>query len=95
MVAGESASKSQKEAFETLGFNATEMAVRMQKDAKGAILDVLKALKGLDKAKQGAVLQNLFGKEFIGAIAPLLSNLEGLEKNLSMVADAKQYAGRV
>lgn len=93
MVAGESASKSQKEAFETLGFNATEMAVRMQKDAKGAILDVLKALKGLDKAKQGAVLQNLFGKESIGAIAPLLSNLEGLEKNLSMVADATQYAG--
>ena len=93
MVAGESASKSQKEAFETLGFNATEMAVRMQKDAKGAILDVLKALKGLDKAKQGAVLQNLFGKESIGAIAPLLSNLEGLEKNLSMVADATQYTG--
>lgn len=93
MVAGESASKSQKEAFETLGFNAIEMAVRMQKDAKGAILDVLKALKGLDKAKQGAVLQNLFGKESIGAIAPLLSNLEGLEKNLSMVADATQYAG--
>lgn len=93
MVAGESASKSQNEAFETLGFNAAEMAVRMQKDAKGAILDVLKALKGLDKAKQGAVLQNLFGKESIGAIAPLLSNLEGLEKNLSMVADASQYAG--
>lgn len=93
MVAGESASKSQNEAFETLGFNAAEMAVRMQKDAKGAILDVLKALKGLDKAKQGAVLQNLFGKESIGAIAPLLSNLEGLEKNLSMVADAAQYAG--
>ena len=93
MVAGESASKSQNEAFETLGFNAAEMAVRMQKDAKGAILDVLKALKGLDKAKQGAVLQNLFGKESISAIAPLLSNLEGLEKNLSMVADASQYAG--
>lgn len=93
MVAGKSASKSQKEAFETLGFNATEMAVRMQKDAKGAILDVLQALKGLDKAKQGAVLQNLFGKESIGAIAPLLSNLEGLEKNLSMVADATQYTG--
>ena len=38
-------------------------------------------------------MQNLFGKESIGAIAPLLSNLEGLEKNLSMVADASQYAG--
>lgn len=86
MVSGESATKSQNEAFATLGFSATDMASRMQKDAKGAILDVLKALNSLDKDKQGATLQKLFGKESIGAIAPLLSNLEGLEKNLGMVA---------
>ena len=93
MVSGESATKSQNEAFATLGFSATDMASRMQKDAKGAILDVLKALNALDKDKQGATLQKLFGKESIGAIAPLLSNLEGLEKNLGMVASKTQYAG--
>lgn len=93
MVSGESATKSQKEAFASLGFSATEMSERMQKDAKGAILDVLKALQGLDKAKQGATLQQLFGKESLGAIAPLLSNLEGLERNLNMAGDATQYAG--
>lgn len=93
MVSGESATKSQNEAFATLGFSATDMASRMQKDAKGAILDVLKALNALDKDKQGATLQKLFGKESIGAIAPLLSNLEGLEKNLGMVASETQYAG--
>lgn len=91
MVAGESATKGQKEAFSALGYNATEMAKRMQTDAKGAILDVMKAIKGLDKEKQAATLQNLFGKESIGAIAPLLSNLHGLEKNLSLVAENGGY----
>lgn len=91
MVAGESATKGQKEAFADLGFNATEMAKRMQKDAKGAIVDLMKAIQHLDKEKQAAMLQNLFGKESIGAIAPLLSNLAGLEKNLSLVADGGGY----
>lgn len=93
MVSGESATKDQKTAFAALGFESAEMAKRMQKDAKGAILDVLKALNALDKDKQGATLQRLFGKESIGAIAPLLSNLEGLEKNLRMVANEEEYAG--
>ncbi len=91
MVAGESATKGQKEAFAALGFNATEMAKRMQTDAKGAIVDLMKAIQHLDKEKQAAMLQNLFGKESIGAIAPLLSNLAGLEKNLSLVADGGGY----
>lgn len=91
MVAGESATKGQKEAFADLGFNATEMAKRMQTDAKGAIVDLMKAIQHLDKEKQAAMLQNLFGKESIGAIAPLLSNLAGLEKNLSLVADGGGY----
>lgn len=91
MVAGESATKSQKEAFADLGFNATEMAKRMQTDAKGAIVELMKAIQHLDKEKQAAMLQNLFGKESIGAIAPLLSNLAGLEKNLGLVADGAGY----
>lgn len=91
MVAGESATKSQKEAFVALGFNAAEMAKRMQTDAKGAILDVMKAIQRLDKDKQASMLQNLFGKESIGAIAPLLSNMQGLEKNLDLVAKGGGY----
>ncbi len=93
MTAGEGATKSQAEAFATLGLNAADMAGKMQTDAKGAIIEVLKALKGLDKEKQAAVLSDLFGKESIGAIAPLLSNLEGLQANFDKVSDKSQYAG--
>ena len=72
---------------------AEDVASRMQVDAKGAIIDVMKALQGLDADKQATTLSDLFGKESIGAIAPLLSNLENLQENFDKVADASQYAG--
>ena len=93
LVSGESATKSQAEAFASLGMDAGEMAQRMQTDAKGAILDVLKSIQSLDKAQQASTLKNLFGSESLGAIAPLLSNLDGLEENFNKVGDASQYAG--
>lgn len=93
MTAGEGATNSQAAAFQALGMDAGEMAVRMQTDAKGAILDVMKALKSLSKERQATVLSDLFGKESIGAIAPLLSNLEALEDNFNKVGDSTKYAG--
>jgi TP901 family phage tail tape measure protein len=93
MVAGESATKSQAEAFQALGMDAKQMAVMMQKDAQGAIMSVFQALQKLPKEKQAAVLSELFGKESIGAIAPLLTNLDALQENFKKVGDATQYAG--
>lgn len=92
LVAGTSATKSQNAAFAELGLSAVDMAQYMQKDAKGAILTVLEAVKQLDPARQASVLQDLFGKESLGAIAPLLSNLDALKENLNKVGDATQYA---
>lgn len=93
MAAGEGATKSQAAAFAALGMSAEDVASRMQVDAKGAIIDVMKALQALDADKRAATLQDLFGKESIGAIAPLLGNLENLQENFDKVADAAQYAG--
>ena len=93
MTAGESATKKQNEAFAALGFNAQDMAERMQKDAKGAIIALLSSMKNLDAVQQPQVLKDLFGKESIQAIAPLLSNLDELKKNFNGVADATKYSG--
>ena len=93
LTKGESATKSQAEAFQTLGFDATDMAARMQTDAQGAIMDVLQALKALPKEQQASVMNDLFGSESIGAISPLLTNLEGLQENFQKVGDASQYSG--
>ena len=93
MSAGAGATKSQAAAFASLGMSAEDVASRMQVDAKGAIIDVMKAIQALDADKQAATLQDLFGKESIGAIAPLLGNLENLQENFDKVADATKYAG--
>ena len=93
MTAGEGATKSQAAAFQQLGFDAADMAKRMQTDAKGAIMDVFRALQSLPKDQQASVLADLFGKESIGAIAPLLTNLDALKSNFKKVGDASQYAG--
>lgn len=93
MASGESATKTQQEAFAALGIDTVELAQRMQTDAKGAILDVLQSISQLDAASQASTLQNIFGKESLGAIAPLLSNLDGLRANFDKVADVSLYTG--
>ena len=93
LTAGESATERQASALQKLGFDAKQMAVDMQNDANGAILKLFRSLQNIDASERAAVLKNLFGKESIGAITPLLSNLEGLEQNLEKVGDKAQYAG--
>jgi len=93
LVAGEGATKSQAEAFAQLGLDAAQMAKLMQEDAQGAILKVMRSLQKLPEYKRAAVLSDLFGKESVGAISPLLTNLEALEVNFKKVADATKYAG--
>ncbi len=93
LTAGGSATKSQKEALQGLGLESEVVAKNMQSDAKGTILQVLSSIQALDKEKQAATLSNLFGKESLGAIAPLLSNLDGLKENLDKVADTQEYTG--
>lgn len=93
LTAGESATKSQVGALNELGLSAEDVAQGMQDNAKETILKVLGAIRGLDKVKQASVLSDLFGKESLGAIAPLLSNLDGVQDNLNKVADSSKYAG--
>lgn len=93
LTAGSSATKSQAAAFAKLGLSATGLAKRMQKDANGAILDVLKRIRKLPKYEQAATLTNIFGKESIKAIAPLLTQLDLVEKNLKLASDPSQYRG--
>lgn len=93
LTAGSAATKAQAGAFEKLGLNATDMANRMQTDAQGAIIDVLQRIRELPEAEQSATMTKLFGKESVGAIAPLLTQLDGLKDNFNKVGDATQYAG--
>lgn len=93
MTAGASATSKQAAVLQQLGFTASDMANRMQTDAKGAIIDLLGAIKQLPAAEQTAALSQYFGKESVSSIAPLLKNLGYLQQQFAKVGDASAYSG--
>lgn len=93
LTKGEAATKSQQGAFKALGLSATDVAKRMQTDAAGAIVDVMTRIGKLDADQQSGVLTQLFGSESVAAIAPMLTNLDGLKNRLALVGDESRYAG--
>lgn len=93
LASGTAATKTQKEMYAKLGMTSTQVAHSLQKDAQKTSLYVLKAISKLKKEEQTPMLQELFGKESITAIAPLLTNLDSLQKNFALVADKTAYAG--
>jgi len=93
MTKGTAATKSQQKAFAALGLDSTKVANAMQKDAGGAITDLLGRLKKLPEAQQAATMTQMFGAESVAAIAPMLTNLDRLKQNLALVGDKTAYAG--
>jgi TP901 family phage tail tape measure protein len=93
LTAGTAATKSQKDAFKALRLDSAAIAKGMSVDSEGTINKVLKSIGKVEKSKQAAVLTQLFGKESVGAIAPLLTNLDTLQKNFALVNNEQKYGG--
>ena len=93
LTSGAAATKKQQETFRALRLDSRAVAKGMQQDAQGTIMRVLTAVSQVEKSQQASVLTQLFGKESIGAIAPMLTNLELLRENFGKVGDATKYAG--
>lgn len=93
MTAGEAVTSRQQSTLDKLGISATELANRMQTDAKGAIVDFFNALNKLPEAEQAAALKNYFGEEAIAPLSKLQTNVALLEEQFVKVGDATQYAG--
>ena len=93
MVAGETMTAAQVAVMDRLGIGSSDLARRMGTDAKGAIIDVMTQLSKLPAYEQSAALSQLFGEESVAAIAPLLTNVEGLRAAFEMTAHETRYAG--
>ncbi|WP_292065971.1 phage tail tape measure protein [Brevundimonas sp. UBA7664] len=93
LTKGAAATRMQRQAFAALGLDAGRVAKQMQTDAEGAITGVLRAVARLPKEQQLSVLGQLFGTESVAAIAPMLSQLDLVERNLREVGDASISAG--
>lgn len=95
LTAGKSATKGEKTQWKELGFDPEELASDMQANAPATILEVLNKIKDAPREEQAAIATTLFGSESIGAIQPLLENLEPLQRAFGMVADKSKYATSV
>lgn len=92
LTRGESATRRQAAAYQTLGLEAGEVAKRMQEDAVSTTVDVMERLAALPKHIQASVSSDLFGDE-ARALGPLLTNLDLVRESVGMVGDKAQYAG--
>lgn len=95
LTLGSKATGPARDALETLGYSAEEMAAMMQTDAKGAIVSVMEGLGELEDAERAGVMESLFGRESLSAIAPMVADTEDLAKAFGMVTDETTYAGSV
>lgn len=93
LVAGETATKGQKEAWQKLGFDHEKVAKDMQVNAEETTLSVLKSIAKLDEHEQASTLKELFGSESLLGIAPLLANLELIEERLLGIKNASNFDG--
>ncbi len=93
LTAGASATKKQQLALKALRLDSRKVAEGMQKDSEATIKDVLNRISQVDETKRAALLTQLFGRESVGAIAPLVNSLDLLRKNLKRVGDETQYTG--
>lgn len=98
LTVGSTATKAQQKAFEALGLNAEDMAVRMTKSsdsAQAAVQDVFARINKLSPDKRGAIIGQLFGNEagIKAAVATLSANANMLGNNLKVVGDKSSYTG--
>lgn len=93
LVAGETATKGQKEAWKKLGLNHEQIAKDMQKNAEGTTLKVLESVSKLEKHEQASTLKELFGSESLLGITPLLTSIDTVKKNLDGVKNAANFDG--
>lgn len=93
LTKGRATGGTQRKVWEELGFDPEDLAYNMQQNAPATIMEVLRALQEAPEEEQSALATTLFGSESIGAIMPLLSNLEAVEKAFGSVGDSTAFAG--
>ncbi|MPX98282.1 phage tail tape measure protein, partial [Salinivibrio sp. VYel6] len=90
LTMGDAATSAQKNAFNRIGLDSTDIAARMQDDASGTLIDVLDAIKSAPIEEQSALMSQIFGEEAKGAVASLAGNTDKLHKALKLASESQQ-----
>lgn len=86
-------SKAFQKGLASIGLSAAEIQTAMQRDATGALLRFMRAVRGAKDLP--TTLGLMFGSEYSDDIAALVNVLPDIEKNLGRVANRQGYAGSV
>lgn len=70
-----------------LGLNTEEFARAMNKDANGAMLDLLSRVKQLDKDAQFPILMNMFGKQYADDALMMANNVGEYNRQLHLLEE--------
>ena len=88
-------SKPAQAALEKLGFTATDLARRFDKDANGTMVDFMSRVHQLDSVTQRDVLGRIFGQEHIASAQLLVQQTDVLTNSLKLVGDATGNAAKI
>lgn len=94
MAAGTAATRRQREAFAKLGMDSADVAKQFTGSAEQRMAvtrKLLEQLGNMDNADRAATTMQLFGRESLGPIASLTTNVKGFEEAMRLAKD--QVAG--
>ncbi len=91
LVKGESATKSQKAAFKSLGLDYKKISKGMVTDAQGTMIEVIQSLGNISDASRLATVNDLFGSEGLAVIGQMYNNVDKLKSNLKDMGDTTKY----
>ncbi|MBF0752242.1 phage tail tape measure protein [Pasteurella sp. 19428wF3_WM03] len=77
-------------ALKEVGISAKQLKQNIAKDGQGAIVDFLKRVEKLPKAKRTGVLVDLFGKEYADDVSSIAGNVDLLEKSISTLQETDE-----
>ena len=73
-----------------MGISDKKQKKNIAKDGQGAIVDFLKRVEKLPKAKRTGVLVDLFGKEYADDVSSIAGNVDLLEKSIKTLQDTDE-----
>jgi len=93
LLAPNALSKKGFKAFERLTGDTEAFAKKVSQDADGALVDIVKRLKQLDKASRTEIIADLFGQEHLDVMSQLVEGSEELTRNLEYAANKAGWEG--
>lgn len=87
LTQGNAMSSSQKSTVRQLGLDPVQLSKDMQTDSVGTIYSLIEKIQSKPKYQRNSIVSTLFGRESIGGINPLITNINELKRVMTASSD--------